>query len=250
MPAKRNMATRYLIFLIILSHLLSGCGATAKFVYPSNPQNLLKLYEQPKYDLEVAILPFEEARGDKNSISGALLYLIPLVPFSSYQYQRPDAARWFNSIGEFQFNVTEDIPKAVVTSLKKSNLFKNVYFSFGGDIQNADLLVNGTVKSTLYEGKLYTYCLSVFGPLLWVFGLPAGTSVNQLNLQITLNTQKSRRLLWEHDFSKQKTITQGLYYKMGHDAKSYATLMEEGMNEAVKDLDKKLSSMSVESLKK
>jgi hypothetical protein len=89
---------------LLFSVALTGCGATAKFVYPSNAQNLVRLYESPKYDRTVAVLPFEEARSDKNEASGFFLYLIPLVPYGAGSYERPDAARMFMSISEFTFN--------------------------------------------------------------------------------------------------------------------------------------------------
>lgn len=244
------MNFRMIALWLTFAQILTGCGTTAKFVYPSNPQNLTKLYDEPKYGLKVAVLPFDEERGDENSWSKIILYAIPLRFTSSYKFERPDAASEFMTIGKFDFDVTEDLAKAVVASLKKSNLFNNVYFSYGGDIEDADLIINGRIKSTLYEGTVYSYGLSIFGPLLWILGLPAGTSGNELNLQIVLNSHKAKEPVWEYDFEKKKVITQGLYYQWGHDIRSYATLMEEGMNEAIKDLDRTLTSMPLGSLKR
>jgi len=240
------------IFLILLSVSLSlfvGCGTTAKFVYPSKYDNLIQLYKEPKYSLKVAVLPFEEKRGDENSFAGFWLYLIPIVPYGQISYDRPDAARVFNTINEFNFNVVEDIAKAVVTSLKRSNLFQDVYFTFGGDKSEADLIITGDVISTKYVGKTYSYGLSVYGPVLWFFGLPAGSSEDALSLKIYLNKQGGKTTLWEYAFDKDDSIVQGLYYKWGHDVKAYTSLMEEGMNEAIKSLDEKLSNIPLEKLK-
>jgi hypothetical protein len=236
---------RILILLLCLATLLlGGCGTTAKFVYPAKYQNLTHLYDQPKYNLTVAVLPFEDMRGDINSFGGFFLYLIPLVPYGSFKYERPDAARMFNTVSQFEFNVTEDLAKAVVVSLQRSGLFKDVFFTFGGEKANSDLIIKGKILSTDYIGKVYSYGLSVFGPGLSIIGLPAGSSYNKLSLELVLNDKKPAKI-WGYNFMKEKTIVQGLYYKFGYDVKSYASLMEEGMNEAIKDMDKKLSSLDL-----
>lgn len=236
---------RLLILLLCLGTLiLSGCGTTAKFVYPSKYNNLIKLYDQPKYNLTVAVLPFEDMRGDVNSIGEVFLYMIPLVPYGSIKYERPDAARMFNSINEFEFNVTEDLAKAVVTSLQRSGLFKDVFFTFGGEKANADLIIKGKVISTDWIGKTYSYGLSIVGPGLAIIGLPCGSSSNTLSLELVLNDKKPSQL-WGYNFTKEKTIVQGLYYSFGDDVKAYAGLMEDGMNEAIKDLDNKLATLKL-----
>jgi len=120
-----------LAYLALIA-VTSGCVTTAKFVYPSNLQGLKEIYPEPKYHASLAVLPFEDARPDKNNAGGYFIYLIPLVPYGTATYERPDAARFFNTISEYQFNVPEDAAKAAVTSLKRSNLFKNVFFRMAG----------------------------------------------------------------------------------------------------------------------
>lgn len=235
--------------LLAASVILSGCGTTAKFTYPAKYQNLIHLYEQPKHDLTVAVLPFEDMRGDVNSMGGFFLYLIPLVPYGSMKYERPDAARFFNTINQFDFNVTEDLPKAVVVSLQRSGLFKDVFFTFGGEKTNADLILKGKILSVDWVGKIYSYGLSVVGPALWIFGLPCGSSYNKLSLEFELN-DKNQSKLWGYTLTKEDTIVQGYYYKFGHDVKAYASLMEVGMNEAIRDLNNKLGNLNSADLKK
>ena len=240
---------KYCFLLLVASMFLSGCGTTGKFVYPANYQKLVRLYEQPKYNLTVAVLPFEDMRGDVNSMGGFYLYLIPLVPYGSMKYERPDAANFFNTITKFEFNVTEDLSKAVVVSLQRSGLFKDVFFTFGGEKANADLIIKGKILSTDWVGKIYSYGLSVAGPALWIFGLPCGSSNNKLSLELELNDKKPSKI-WGYTLTKEATIVQGYYYSFGHDVKAYASLMEEGMNEAVKDLNNKLGILySTESKK-
>jgi hypothetical protein len=218
----------------------TGCGTTAKFVYPADPAKLAHITDQPRYDKKIAVIPFEELRGDKNTSGTFFLYLIPLMPCGWVEYQRPDAARMFVSINEFQFDPHEDLAKAVVTSLQKSGLFKDAFFTFGGEKENADLLFAGQIQSTTYNGAIYSYGLSAYGPLLWFFGLPAGHSENELGLRFEVRDAKTKEKLWEHTYTGQKKVVQGLYYNMGYDVRGYAELMEEAMNEAIVDLDKSL----------
>ena len=231
-----------LLITLWIAILCSGCGTTAKFVYPTNYRNLVVLAEKPRYEKVVAVTPFEEMRGDKNLSSTYWLYLVPLMPFGYGEYQRPEAARMFNTIAEFDFDVTEDLAKAAATSIRRSGLFKDCYFTFGGEKSNADLLLTGEVQSTTYNGTLYTYGLSVEGPLLWFLAFPLGSSENELTIRFEMRDAITKEKIWEYSFDKRKKILQGLYYNMGHDVKGYSELMENAMNEALVDLDKTLQT--------
>jgi hypothetical protein len=222
--------------LLIL--LLVGCGTTAKFIYPAKGQNLIRFSDGPAYQKKVAVTPFEEMRGDENQAGTYFLYLIPLMPFGYAEYERPEAARMFLSIAEFDFDASEDLAKAAAYSLRKSGLFKDAFFTFGGDKDKADFLLEGKTLSTTYKGTLWTYGLSVYGPLLWFIGLPAGTSQNDLSLVLKMTDLQKGKLVWEKKYEMKQKIVQWLYYKMGHDAKGYAYLMQEIMNDAVEDINR------------
>lgn len=228
---------------LLLAVTLCGCGTTGKFVYPSNQKELVKLSESPKYDCTVAVLPFEEMRKDDNTIGTAFLGYIPLVPYGYVTFDRPDAARnGFVSIDEFDFNVSEDLAKAAATSLRRSGLFKNVFFTYGGEKDKAELTLTGEVYSTLYIGRGFTYGLSLAGHLFWLFGAPCGSSTDELNFKLSLKRNSDGRVLWEYTFNESDYIVQGLYYNMGRDVKNYVTLTEKAMNLAVKDIDKALQN--------
>ena len=224
----------------------AGCGVHSKFVYPDDYKKLVQLYDTPQYPVNVGVLPLEDERNNVNS-SGYLLYLIPLVPFGEANYNRPDSAKSFLTIAEFDFSPSEDLAKAIAASLRRSKLFENVYFSYGpGD---SDLLVTGTMLSTDYQGKMYSYGLSFAGAYLWFFGLPAGSSYTQLALELQLKKADTKEMLWDYSFNKDKRIVQGLYYEWGNDVKGYSTLMQEGMNEAIKALGERLRTIPLEKMK-
>ena len=145
------------------------------------------------------------------------------------------------TLREFEFNASEDLAKATVTSIRKSGLFKDVFFTFGGEKDKADLLFKGEIVSTKYEGTIYSYGLSFEGPLLWILGLPSGSSINHLILKFSLVDLKTNKTVWESAYTDQQKIIQGLYYRWGHDVRGYATLMEKAMNGAMADIRKSLS---------
>ena len=72
-----------------------------------------------------------------------------------------------------------------MTSLKRANLFKNVFFTYGGDT-SPDLLITGSIYQLIIR-TIYSYGLSVVGPDLWFIGFPAGSSYNELKLELSLN---------------------------------------------------------------
>jgi len=49
------------------------------------------------------------------------------MPFGYSGYERPDAARIFNTIARFDFDPSEDLAKADAYSLRESGLFKDAF---------------------------------------------------------------------------------------------------------------------------
>lgn len=226
---------KYIILIIFVSFLAS-CGTTAKYIYPSKPKNLMSFSSsKPKYDKKIAVLPFEELRVDEN-ISKFWLYAIPLSPFGYAKYQRPEAARGFVTISEFQFDASEDLAKSAAYSLRKSNLFSDAFFSYGGDKENADLILEGNIEEINYNGTLYSYGVSVLCPYIWFFGLPAGSSENTVKLKFILKDRKAEKILWENSYSGSNKIIQGLYYNYGKDVKDFSLIMQNIMNQVVADI--------------
>lgn len=217
--------------LVVL--LTAGCGTTAKFVYPANNSTLIQLSVSPATDKKVAVPPFDDQRSDSNQSGTMFLYLIPLMPFGWVDYERPDAARAFLSVAAFDFTPSEDLPKAAAYSLRRSGLFSDAFFTFGGEKDKADYILEGQLLSSRYTGSMWTYGLSLFGPDLWFIGFPAGRSHNYLTLALQFKEAKTRKIMWEKSYALEESTTQGLYYNWGHDVRGYAYLMQQVMNDAV-----------------
>lgn len=229
------------VLLLLVSVALIGCNTQAKWTYPLHSSELFRSSIE-RSDLVIGVLPFKEDRPVRNRAGTMWLYLIPLMPYGFVSYERPEAARMFNTIAEYEFQVDEDLGKAATRSLEQSGLFKRVYFTLGGETREADYLFEGSARRTHYDGKMITYGLSVYGPLLWFLGLPAGTSGNEVELTFRLLDDDLNEV-WSHSYVGREAITQGLYYNFGNDVLNFATLMEQAMNGALRDLAQHLDEL-------
>ncbi len=228
-----------LIALLALLSVLTGCGTTTKFVYPSNMRNLKQVKESKFTNKTVAVLPFDDMRGNKNNSAARYLTLIPLYPYGWVTYDRPEAAQNFLTVEKFDFNASEDLAKAAALSLRRSLMFKDAWFTFGGDKYRADYVFKGEVFSTKYDALIYSYGTSFVCFYVWLLGTPAGTSENHLAIKFSLQ-DKNNKTLWSYSFDNKEKILQGLYYRSGDDLSMYVNLMEKAMNEAIADMNKKL----------
>lgn len=219
---------------------LAGCGTTGKFVYPADMSQLFR-YEgkDAAKDKVVAVIPFEDHRLAENS-NMYPMYLIPLMPFGWADYQRPDAANMFLSVAAYDATPAEDLAKAAAVSLRQAGLFRDVFFTSGEGKDRADLVISGQIREMRYRSKMFTYCLSVYGPLFWIFGAPAGTSENRLAVDLVM-TDKGGRTVWTRHMEGERWIVQWIYSKMGHDVKMFAEICQDEMNCAMKDLAEKMA---------
>jgi hypothetical protein len=226
---------------LFLFFLTTACNTQAQWTYPMEPSDLYRS-DGASSQLTVAVLPFKDERPVRNRGATTWLYVIPGMPFGWMTYERPEAARTFNSLAEYRFQLDEDLGKAATRSFEESKLFRRAYFTLGGELSEADLVLRGTARRTRYYGRVISYCLSFYGPALWYFGLPAGTSTNDVELVLSLQ-DKANRELWSYHFNDSASITQGLYYNFGNDAMNFSVLTQEAMNAALRDLAPRLTEI-------
>lgn len=244
------------VFFIITALLLSGCSSINKsniFNASSGPASRATQGEnsaaEKNYAPILAVTPLAEKRGNLKSYGSVYKYLLPLAPYGTIRYERPDQAKMFNTPSEFEFNMSENLVKLLIDAAKKSGLFDNVILTPTPLESKADLILSGDIQSTLYEGKTYSYGLSFFGPALWCLGLPAGSSHKKLTIGLYLKKKDTGEEIWSYTINKEKTVIQGLYHNWGKDVNSFAALMEEGAKEAITDMRLKLTGIPAESLK-
>ncbi len=217
-------------FLIIVSALVSaGCATQYSWVYSANNYKPVNT----KSDKSVAVLPFKDGRSNENSTK-IFLYLIPLVPFGPADYDVPEGAQKHINSGLWtNYKPVEDFPKALAEELRSANLFKEAYFDFkkGG----SDYVINGTILSTKYSGKIISYGLSAYGPILWLIGLPASSISNELSLELVLLDSKTDKILFTKRYTTEPYEKVGWIYSLPSDF-YYPEMLKKAYKEFVTDI--------------
>ncbi|WDN88038.1 hypothetical protein BuS5_01006 [Desulfosarcina sp. BuS5] len=149
----KRMVYYHLVCICIL--LATGCASQKIWTYGIEPESISPVI----IDKSVAIPPFSDQRLNENNNMFAM-YLIPLMPFGWQTYNTPEGAQRHMNSGIWFWKPNEDIAKAAAEELNASHIFKEAFFTFRES--DAPLILKGTVKSTKYNGKLFSYGLSVF----------------------------------------------------------------------------------------
>lgn len=220
-----------LIGIIISIVFVSGCASKAAFSYkPSENQEK----SSEKLPLRVAVMPFEDLRGESNT-NAAIAYLIPLMPFGPINYDRPDGANGYLFHSSYNFRPSEDLAKATIDEFKSKNVFEEIFLTQREKEPNIDMLMTGVIRETKYNGKIISYGLSAYGPLLWFIGLPAGHVTNTLDFSIELKRVSDGEIVWKHDVKKECSKVSGLYYNWATEFDCYPTMLREGLGEGIKN---------------
>jgi hypothetical protein len=133
-----------------------------------------------------------------------------------------------------------DLAKAMVGELKKANLLNEVFYTEPEREPNIDYILRGRVVDMGYSGGIISYGLSVYGPLLWWIGLPAGYTTNYLEVSLELQTVDGRIVWQSGPFKREWKKTMGLYYNWGEEFDGYPLMMEEAARQWVSGLQSAL----------
>lgn len=223
---------RWLVSLLCVG-VACGCASRAAFNYQLSPR--VSMASSATLPLRVAVLPFEDRRGQDNT-NYMLVYLVPLMPYGWINYDRPDAANGFLFHAAYNFRPSEDLAKAAVDELRQNQFFTEVFFTQREHEPGVDLILTGTIEQARYDAKIISYGLSVEGPLLWFFGLPAGTTHNRLVLRLTLQRAADGQALWSHEVSGEWGKTVGLYYNWAADFDGIPLILKEGLHAGMENL--------------
>lgn len=221
--------------VMIVLALSTGCR-TYKLSESYQPKEAL--VKSPKVDTLVVEYPQENRplKGD-SKVAGALLMLIPLVPYG-HAITSPETIMRQNF--NFGYSFDKDLQDVLLKDLKASGLAGNV-LEGARDFKEARVDYNAATGFTpslnwerstnsipkgakalairLNKGEIdsYTtaYCLSIAGAPLWLLGVPF--SYCDFNLSLTAQLKDdSGKVLTERFFSSRRGYCKGLYY--GHRA--------------------------------
>ena len=219
-----------LIFFILV---LSGCAHQKAWVYKAEP----RVVATPLLNKSVAVPPLVDDRQNSNT-NAMLMYMIPLMPFGWQNLNTPETIQMHANSGLWIFKPSDDFAKAIAEELNNSSIFKEAFFT--NRESEGELAIRGKVLSTNYDSYMYTYGLSVYGPLLWLFFFPADYVSNDLGLQLQLVDLKTQNVLWEQSYKKEDSHV-SLIYALQPDF-MYDVFLKDIMKEAVASLKIKLST--------
>jgi len=221
-----------LVELFLVSVFISGCMSQKAWVYKPNS------YEQASViaDKSVVVLPFADQREDVNK-NRIMLYLIPLMPFGWADYSVPEGAQMHLNSGLWtNYKPTEDFAKALAQELEHAHIFKEAYFDFNK--KDSDLAIKGEIINTRYSGKIITYGLSVYGPLLWFIGLPVGTVNNELAIELSCTDTRTNKLLFSKSYSVPNYSKVSWLYYLPNDF-NYSSMLQDLYKQFILDLRNK-----------
>ena len=230
--------------------LLGACNNIAKFDYNGAPGTLARFAEPGSATKTVAVMPFMDQRGLDPAHPAAdhgsfFLGFLPLMPFGYVEKDQPELSEDFVSMERFHFDVQNDLAAAAFASLKSSNLFSDVKrANTAAQATDADYIWRGSVSSTFYRGRMFSYGITyVFSSILWVVGVPTGSSTNELAVKFELVERASGNVVWEYSYRNSDYLNHWLYARVGKDTSLYPQLMKQAMNGALLDLSQKLPDL-------
>lgn len=140
--------------------------------------------------------------------------------------------------GLWIFKPSEDFAKSIAEELNNSSIFKEAFFT--NRESEGELAMRGKILSTTYDGYMFTYGLSVYGPLFWFFFFPVDSVSNDLSLQLQLVDLKTQEVLWEQTYKKEDSHV-SIIYALQPDF-MYDTFLKDIMKEAIPSIKSKLSN--------
>ena len=233
-------AGRPILFCLTVSLLLiaAGCvtNSATKFAYISGGP-VSGVAAETSLPLRVAVRPFQDLRGT-NKVDHKLLALVPLVPYGTITYDRPEHT---GTRPSFTFYPAEDFPRAVVDELRLNGFFREVIYDAGADERDVDLIVSGSVTTTRYVHKDLSYGLSLLTMLPEMRGLVSSaglpTEIYEYAISFTVEARRASDdiVVWSHVVEGSQWKFVGAYYGGGQ-YEDFAILLRQGLRSAMESL--------------
>ncbi|MGR9106214.1 MAG: hypothetical protein ACU843_04705 [Gammaproteobacteria bacterium] len=227
------MKLRNLIIVVILIDV-PGCSSLKSWSYAPEPLQSVHVLSGGA----LAVLPCQDGRKNAN-VDKSAFYLIPLVPYGWVEFETPEGLQRHLLSGLWQFRPKDDIAHAIAEELENARIFEEAFYT--NRASDGDFILLCTILSTKYEGKIYTYGLSAYGPILWLIGLPAVTISNRLEVELSLTQSLSTPAIWKHNISE-TTETTNWAYVIKPDFE-YDTLLKKGLLKALPSLREAVSNL-------
>ena len=229
--SKKRIAVAGLVIFALLT--MMGCATQRVWSYKADPY----VKTEPLVNKSVAVTPLADSRENINHNRIVLMY-IPLLPYGWMELNTPEGVQMHVTSGLWFFKPPEDLAKAIAEEINNSGIFKEAFFTYRAS--EAGLNMRGNLKSTYYNGKLFSYCLSLYGADLWFIGFPAGSYENNLEISFELVDSATGKILWSDTYKKDYSKVFWIYAP-GADF-YYDQLLKDIMKEVIPSLKKNFSS--------
>jgi len=218
--------------LVVLLAVGAGCATQKGWVYSASTYP-----NQSQVSAKTAVvMPFTDTRSPNNK-NLVPVYLVPILPaFGWCNYSTPETAPAHITTGAWaNYRPVDDYAKALAQELEAANLFKEAFYDTKKG--ESDFVIQGKILDTTYKGTIISYGLSVYGPMLWIFGLPAGTCSNELALQIDCVERATNKTVFSKTYTADKYKKTFWIYNLANDFE-YAALLKSVYKQAVEDIRK------------
>ncbi len=227
--------------LLIMSLTITGCLGSRDWEYPPPPD---KTYLDVTTDQQVAgslvVVPLEDKRGTEVR-EEYWAAVIPFVPQTVTVYDRPEMVSDPEPVDKVTFSPSRDFSRALADEIRKTNIFSSVTFvDQDQPMPSSDFILQGRLYSTRWERNISTYLLGPAGTLLWMTGLPMGTTETDVEMDLRLTqVGEPDNVLWGLAMEFEAQETDSLYYGLEDSVTNYPKALQEGLRLALKDLVEK-----------
>ncbi len=217
--------------------VLSGCLGNRDWQYPpSSTGKFLSHKAEKPVMAKAVVLPLEDLRG-KETKEEYWKAAIPLVPFGDAEYQRPESVEDAEEVDVVHFNPPHDFSKAIAAEFANAGIFSSVKFVESEQMETADVVFRGRLRSTDWKRRLYTYLLGPGGVVLWMLGLPMSEASTGLEMDLRLTSSDDpERVLWSMTMDYDSERYDGPYYGLEAAVESYPQAIQEALQPAILDL--------------
>ena len=227
--------------LLIVSLTITGCLGSRDWAYPPPPEKTyLGVTADQKVDGSLVVVPLTDKRGNEVR-EQYWAAAIPFIPHATAVYDRPETVANPSPVDEVSFVPSRDFARALAEEIRKTNIFSSVTFVDQGQPQPAsDFVLQGRLYSTRWERNISTYLLGPAGTVLWLAGLPLGTTETDVEMfaQIT-RAGEPDNVLWGFAMEFEAQETDSLYSGLEDSVTNYPRGLQEGLRLAIEDLVEK-----------
>ena len=216
--------------VLLIVFFFSACSQTKVWTYTPNSQKYLN---DPLIKKSCVVPDFVDKRINKNSNCVGVAY-IPLAPFGWQSLNTPEGGQVHMTSTIWMWRPPEDLAKATASEVENAQIFSECFYS--PRKKDAQYALIGELESTRYHGKIFTYFLSAYGPILWFVGFPACYTENELIINFRLINTSTQNTIWEKRYAADDSSISWLYYIQADFV--YDVLMKQILNQLVSDLQR------------